>query len=216
VRVLDGNARVAAYLSQIRNDDAMYIAARKDAGGTAPAITAPEWRSDFWSYRATPATGVLRIAGDGERSVDIPVQLTDVVGQLFDRTITAGAMTLFVIPTEPSFAATRIVHGDTTQGVPLSPISGGGGQHLLFVENNAEYRTNLGIVTEQPVTVEFRTYDGNGVLVDQRRFSAGPGLYQFPVTQPVTNGHAEVLFLAGPGRAFASLIDRGTGDATFF
>jgi hypothetical protein len=36
------------------------------------------------------------------------------------------------------------------------------------------------------------------------------------VTQPVTNGHAEVLFIAGTGRAYASLIDRRTGDATYF
>ncbi len=220
IRVLDGEASVVAYLSQIRDDDAMYLAATRSVDGIAPAITSqvsgdPEWRSDLRAHTAVPTASVVRIAGDGERPVDVPLYLTDVLAVLFHRTVTVAAMSFSVNAPDAAFAVTRVVHGATTQAVPFIPPRGGT-QHILFAANDAEYRTNIGVVTPTGATIEVRTYVGNGALTDDRSVDVAPGLYQFPLVHPVSNGRVEVQFRTGSGVAYGSFIDRRTGDATYF
>jgi subtilisin-like proprotein convertase family protein len=218
IRVVSGGASVIAYLSQIRNDDAMFVAAtREPSSGYAPAITAqlsgtPEWRSDLWLAGPPGAAANVAIVGDGERPVESPAQLPDVLALLFHRTVTAAAMNVSV--PAATFASTRIVHGATTQGVPLLRLRGGV-QNILFVANDADYRTNVAIVTAAVATVEILTYDGSGALVDFRAATLlAPGLHQFAVTRPIANGRVAVRFVEGTGRAYGSLIDRRSGDAT--
>jgi hypothetical protein len=45
--------------------------------------------------------------------------------------------------------------------------------------------------------------------------STDGGVAQFQVTQRIVNGRATVRFLGGTGRAYASLVDNRTGDATY-
>jgi subtilisin-like proprotein convertase family protein len=221
VRVVDGTARVAAYLSQVRGNDAMFIPAlrRRLRAAVAPAITAqisgtPEWRSDFWASAAAPASLSVEIVGGGERIVEAPVQYQDVLAQLFHRTITAGG--LAVAMPEGVFAATRIVHGDTTQFIGLPHTGDFGTQHVLFIENSDTYRTNVGIVSDSSAAAECIIYNAAGVEVERHVLVTQRGLAQVPVRARVANGRAEVVYITGGGRAYASVIDGRTGDATFF
>ncbi len=211
VRVIEGDARVAAYLSQI-GTDALFIAAESASERTrcAPAITSqttPDWRSDLWL--ASRDTGTLRIESHPGGAVDavFPAVLEDVLARLFHRTVTTSILCA-TVPADV-FASTRIVHGTTTQSVPML-AAGPAQQHLLFLENSAAHRTNIGIVTTGGLA-EVTVYDAEGIEVE--RF---PVTTQRAVHTPVANGRAVVRFLTGTGRAYASVIDTHTGDATFF
>ncbi|HEX6098287.1 MAG TPA: proprotein convertase P-domain-containing protein [Thermoanaerobaculia bacterium] len=220
VSVVEGDARVAAYVSQI-GADAMYIAAESSRQpGCAPAITSqlsgqPEWRSDLWI--ASPNLDVANIGASpgGDVNVTIAGAYEDVLARLFHRTVTIAE--LCVIATPRSFVSTRIVHGATTQAVPMAPFPAADAQHFLFVENSAAYRTNIGFSGAGGLA-SVTIYDAAGAVVE--RFSLftdlSGGVVQREVRSPVTNGRAVVQFALGTGRAYASVIDRRTGDATFF
>jgi subtilisin-like proprotein convertase family protein len=217
VIVVEGGASVVAYISQVRSDDAMFIPALR-AGirqGIAPVITAqtsgtPLWRSDLWVSSAVSETVGVSLAGDGSASVQSPAVVEDVLARLFHRTVTAGA----IVAGGNAFFATRIVHAETTQFVPFSPETAGL-QQLLFIENGPDYRTNIGIVAREPVAAEVVVYDASGAERERFTLVATRGLAQASVGVPLTHGRAEVRFLGGSGSAFASLIDRRSGDATF-
>jgi subtilisin-like proprotein convertase family protein len=211
VSVVEGDARVTAYLSHI-GTDALFIAAEAAIPhtGCVPAITSqttPEWRSDFWL--ASHDRGVLRIESHPGGAVEssFPASFEDVLARLFHRTVTTS--TLCAAVPASVFASSRIVHGSTTQAVPFLD-AGPAEQHLLFIENSAARRTNIGIVSTG-ATAEVTVYDAEGTEVE--RF---PVTTQRAVQTPLANGRAVVRFLTGTGRAYASVIDTHTGDATFF
>ena len=223
VRVVAGDARVVAYISQLRGSDAMFIPALRSRArlALAPAITgqssdAPSWRSDLWLASSAPGTATVTLAGDGMRQVDVPFFGRDVLALLFHRTVTLAAM--FVDVHAGTFPATRIVHGDTMQFVPFAPQTFEGAHDLLFIENDLEqYRTNIGAAVTSPngALLEIAVFNAAGVEIEHHVLAAGPGLVQMPVRSRVAGGRAAVLFRTGAGYAYASLIDRRTEDATF-
>lgn len=190
IRVIDGDMRASAYLSQVDNGDAMFIDAMTDEAKQriVPAISTPEWRSDLWIASRT-APQLYPTIATSALLVDVP----------------SGA-----------FGASRIVHGDTTQFVPLLAPLGDNEQDLLFVESSSAYRTNVGIVSATPAVAEVTVYDAKGAELEQHVLATTQGLALERIASPVINGRVRVRFLQGSGRAFVSLIDAGTGDATFF
>lgn len=218
VRVISGGARVVAYVSQLANGDAMFIPAQRDGLriGIAPVMTAqtsalPPWRSDLWVNSGSSVSVSVSLAGGGSSSLQSPAFVEDVLARLFHRTVTAGA----IVVAGPAFAGTRIVHAGTMQFVPLMPLQGPDAQQLVFIESGAAYRTNIGIVARDPAVAEVVVFDASGAQLERQTLSTSGGIAQTRVNVPVTNGRAEVRFVAGGGQAWASLIDNGTGDATF-
>jgi len=218
VRVTEGEAVIGAYISQLRNRDSMFIPAQgpEPRTGVAPVITGEgsepaEWRSDFWAASVPSARMDVLVTDTGRVTIDVPTQYEDVLARLFRRTTTFGALS---VRTDPAtFAGTRIVHGNTMQFVPLT-VPAGGTQTVLFVENDSAYRTNLGIVAWEPAAAEVVLYDATGAEVERHSLSTGGGFVQVAVGAAVEGGRAVFRF-SGPGRAYGSLIDRRSGDATF-
>ncbi|HUR81773.1 MAG TPA: proprotein convertase P-domain-containing protein [Thermoanaerobaculia bacterium] len=190
IRVVSGDARVAAYISQLRNDDAMFIPARsaRERSGIAPAITGPVWRSDLW-IGGDPGAARIEATKDGSA---IAATLGPAV-----------------------FAGTRIVHGATMQYVAFQPPTAGP-QTLLFIENGDAYRTNIGIASMGEAAAEVIVYDAAGAEVERHQLATEGGIAQVPVASRVSGGRAVVRFTRGAGIDWASVIDRRSGDATFF
>ena len=212
---VSGDARIAAYISQI-GADAMFIPAEPLAEAQTrlvPVITdqtsgEPLWRSDLWMSSAATSSARIDLIGDGSVIASVPAVFEDVLARLFHRTVTMGALRVHV-PAQ-TFAATRIVSQGRTQFVPLlSPRDSL--QHLLFVESSATHRTNIGVVSEDPVTAEIRVFDSAGVEVERQTLFVANGFAQTRVRALVTNGRAEVR-VDGPARSYASVIG---GDAVF-
>lgn len=190
IRVIEGDARIVAYLSQVENGDAMFIDAKLDEPRTwvVPAIATPQWQSELW--------------------------LASRFGARIDPSVATAALQVGVL--DGAFGATRIVHGGTTEFVPLLDPNGAAEQQLLFVESSAAYRTNVGIVSAVPSIAEVTIYDAKGTEVERHVLATTDGLAQTRVIAPVINGRAAVRFLEGSGRGYVSLIDSLSGDATFF
>jgi len=211
VRVLSGDARVAAYLSQVDNatSDPMFIPAQLPRGVRtliAPAISArgangTQWATDVWS--TGPSLQAEAIAGFA-----VPVtRSTDVLAGIFPLAalrVTTDAATM-----------TRIRTDGMSQFVPLLERTGPAEQQLLFLETAEPYRTNLGIVSDAPAFAEVIVYDAAGTEVTRTVLSTEGGVAQLQLTRRLVNGRATVRFLGGTGRAYASLVDNRTGDATY-
>ena len=147
----------------------------------------------------------------GAATVTIPAAYEDVLARLFHRTVTVAALCTS-LPANV-YGSSRIVHGTTTQAVPLLTETSGP-QHLLFIENDDVHRTNIGIVSESGGSAEVLVYDAAGTEVERSRLSTSGGVAQAALRSRLTNGRAVVRFDTGTGSAYASVIDRGTGDAT--
>lgn len=215
IRVIEGDARVVAYLSQV-DGEGMFIDAKTAVAHTwlAPVISAAPWRSDLLLASREPARTSVVVVNAVGGFVMSPAYYEDVLASLFQRTVSVG--TLFVDLPDGVFGATRIVHGDTTQFIPLLDSFSEPEQHLLFVENSDFYRTNIGIVSAAAAAAEVTIYDASGTAIETQTLSTTGGVAQMRVTPAVINGRAKVRFLQGSGRAYVSLIDNGSGDATFF
>ncbi|HEV7768543.1 MAG TPA: proprotein convertase P-domain-containing protein [Thermoanaerobaculia bacterium] len=204
IRVVSGNARVSAYLSQVdnTNGDAIFIPAESDSLVSrtliAPVIHTAAWRSDLLLATPNPPQSVQ--LNDADVTIDriTTFELTDV---------TFGTVRALLPP--GTIGGTRIRSDGASQFFPLLQPEGQSEQHLVFIESNSAYRTNIGIVSEEPALAEVIVYDAAGSELMRQTVSA-----QMPVTVPVTAGRAVVRFLSGSGRAYASLIDNRTRDAT--
>ena len=215
VRVLAGGARVAAYLSQIdnRTSDPMFIPAQTPRGMRtliSPAIDAhgvngTEWSTDLW----TAGGGALRVEAITAGQTVPVTRMEDVLAHLFP----FGA--LRVLLPDGAIAMSRIRSDGMSQFVPLLPPEGPPEQHLLFIETVAPYRTNIGIVSDEPALAEVTIYDAAGTEVARTTLATAGGVAQLQVLQRVVNGRATVRFAGRPARAYASLVDNRTGDATF-
>jgi subtilisin-like proprotein convertase family protein len=201
VSVIGGQARVAAYVSQVNEaGDAMFIPGQRtrteSAVRSVPAISAGIWRSDLW-FRGPDTFSVLEdVAGPG------PLFL------LLRVTVPPG-----------QFAGTRVRGGATDQFVPLVDAAGAETQQLLFIETMPPYRTNIGVFAGGPLdatgTAEVVVYDAAGTEVQRALLETVGGVAQMPVLPRIVSGRAVVRFLGTPGHAYASLIDNRTGDATY-
>ncbi|HYR29229.1 MAG TPA: proprotein convertase P-domain-containing protein [Thermoanaerobaculia bacterium] len=111
---------------------------------------------------------------------------------------------------------TRIVHGATTQFIPLRELDDRREQHLIALSSDATHRTNIGIVTDGSATAEVIVYDAKGNELERLLLVTQHGLAQLPATASFTGGRAIVRLIAGDRiRAYASVIDRRSGDAAF-
>ena len=229
VNVVSGDARVVAYLSQVDDstDDPMFIPAmlRPTTLRTwiAPAISAEgvngtNWRTDLWlTSNASDTLIPIEAIGAQRPSVQIlllPVTtFDDVLARLFHRSVTIAALRMTLPP--GTIGATRTRTDGFSEFVPLLSVEGDAEENLLFVESGGGYRTNLGIVSEEAAVAELIVYDAAGHEVQRTTLATPGGVAQTVVSTPVVNGRALARFLFGHGHAYASLIDNGTGDATF-
>lgn len=225
LEVIAGDARIGAYLSEVDEvtGDPMFIPAQvlpsEPRLVIAPVISTEAWTSDLW-FHADHADHTLLLRAIGAQRPEATVTFhrtgtfLDVLAQVFHRTVTTAALQL-TLPAE-TFAATR-VRGDnhTSQYVPLLTPDGPATQHILFVETLEPYRTNLGIVSDEPALAEVTVFDSAGVAVMHEQLTTAGGVAQVPVSVRVSNGRAVVRFIAGRGRAYGSLVDGRTSDATY-
>ncbi len=202
VRVISGEARVAAYVSQVNEiGDPMFIPARtlRDelVTGVAPAISADRWRTDLWFSSA----GAVRV---------------DLDALWLNLRLRFAALGVGLDPRQ--LAGTRI-HSSrgTDQFVPFAWAPGQPVQQLLFIETVPPYRTNIGIFSDLAVqtTAEVVVYDAAGVEVQRQVLRTVDGVAQMPVMAGIASGSAAVRFLDGPGHSYASLVDSRTEDATY-
>jgi hypothetical protein len=228
VSVISGNARVVAYYSQVDNatSDAMFIPAVHPANrprSMVPAISAfgasgVRWRTDLWSIVPQPAfpflidltyfIGTQRVSFVGD-----PARSIDVVANGFQSPGTAGAI-FASIPAE-MIAYTRIAADGMSQFVPFGSVNGPEEKQLVFIETTNGFRTNIGIVSDTEAVAEWVAFDAGGIERQRGVLSTNGGLAQAAITAPLAAGRVRVRFLSGRGRAYASLVDNGTADATF-
>lgn len=231
IEVVEGSARVVAYLSQIdgSTNDPMLIPAalphEEPRTLVAPVISAPglygsEWLSDLWasSQEGERVVQVEAIGGGGgtlhaELLLGEHLLLRDVLARLFHRSLTLAALRLTLPP--DSLAMTRIRNGGMSQFVPLLPPAGPPIQHILFVESSAGYRTNLGILCERECVAGVEVRDAAGAVVLQADLATSGGVARMAVPVMLTNGRAVVRFDRGAGQAWGSLVDNRSGDATY-
>ncbi len=216
VRVVSGNARVAAYISQI-GTDTMFVPAELAPARQriAPVITTqtsgePLWRSDLWLASRLPAQATIEAIPGGSVAAMSPALFQDVLARLFHRTVTTA--TLRATLPAGVFAATRIVSQEQTQYVPLL-AAGPAEQHLLFIESSDETRTNIGIAAAGPAAAEVLVYDAAGTELERYVLATNGGVAQIRVNARVADGRARVRFTSGTGRAYASVLG---SDATFY
>ncbi|HEX7707856.1 MAG TPA: hypothetical protein VF701_15465, partial [Thermoanaerobaculia bacterium] len=88
-------------------------------------------------------------------------------------------------------------------------------QHLLFIENDGTYRTNLGIAASAPALAAVSVRDASGHEIESHLLGTDGGIAQVAVSSHVSGGRAVVRILSGDARGYASLIDTRSGDATF-
>jgi hypothetical protein len=207
VSVISGQARVAAYVSQVNEiGDPMFIPAQRPPNDLAlrfaPAISVDRWRTDVWFSSA-----------EGVR-----VELDALWVKLRLR---FGAFSVGINANE--LAGSRIHSSSgTDQFVPFAGFSFRNERQLVFIETTPPYRTNIGIFnsSSRSTAAEVVVYDAAGIEVQREILRTINGVAQMLVVPQITSGRAVVRFLDGPdfgpGRqAYASLIDDRTGDATY-
>jgi subtilisin-like proprotein convertase family protein len=200
VSVVSGEARVAAYVSQIsEHGDAMFIPARRLPDRfvvrSAPAISASPWHSDVWFSSAAMSRVILDALWTQFRQTYAVIDVyTDVL------------------------AGTRIRNGKTDQYVPLAGVPGlPYSQNLVFIETAPPYRTNIGIFNFNfhETIADVVVFDSAGVEVQRERLTTFDRIAQVPILPGIVRGRAFISFVTGEGYAFASLVDERTGDATY-
>src|SRR5581483_4046935 len=199
---VDGLARVLAYGSVVDNlsGDGIFIPAARVRGGVVPVIHAAGangtlWRTDIWISNPNGGAVVIRDAG---QSVGEGFVAPDPTGLLLvtSRTYTssaAGSFGQFIPPGIPS----------------VEPAT------LLGIENDAAFRTNIGVIAPSPAAVRFIAYDVSGAEVWRSDMFVS-GRMQFPLPVRLAMGQVAVQVIAGGGVVpYASVVDNGSGDPVY-
>lgn len=206
VSVVSGEARVAAYVSQVNEiGDAMFIPAQQPPNDlalrVAPAISVDRWRTDVW-FSSVEAVRV------------------DLDALWVNLHLRFGALPIAINANQ--LAGSRIhSSGGTDQFVPFVGFSTRNEQQLVFIETTQPYRTNIGIFNDtlRSSAAEVIVYDAAGTEAQRETVRTINGLAQMSVVPGIASGRAVVRFLDDPGQkpshAYASLIDDRTGDATY-
>lgn len=223
ITVVGGPAVIVAYLSQVdaRSGDAVFVPAERRTTGErrviAPVISGAGWETDVRLYdtlNRVPSVQATLLSGHFQEAKVLQGGYLPAVLRAFREGTGLSALHLRI--TEGVSAAARIHRGGLSQFVPFLDTAGLVEQNLLFVENDAAYRTNIGIVAESMAVAEVVVFDSAGVEIQRESLVTVGGIVQRRVVSPRAIGaRAVVRFLAGTGRAYASLIDNRTGDATF-
>ena len=225
ISVVSGDAEVVGYVSQIEQatGDSMFVPAlrQRSRAVIAPAISANgagfRWQTDLWLPVPVPAFPFVisldyTTGGVSAENRTLDSVQFDAVAAGWGRPGTAG--TIYFGTSGEMLAHSRITNGASSQYVPFLPATVGD-QHLLFVENGATYRTNLGLAARGAAVAEVIVFDAAGREVERHRLETPGGIAQEPVAAPLTEGWALVRMISGSGRGYASIIDRRTGDATY-
>ena len=208
VSVVEGEARVAAYVSQVNEiGDPMFIPAERLPSGfvnrAAPAISVEGWRTDIWFSSANAVRVHFDVLWTAVRlrfaSLGIGLDANQIAGSRIHSNNGTDQFVPFV-------------------GVP--PLQDE--RHLLFIETMPPYRTNIGVFNyfAPETTAEVVVFDAAGAEVQREVLRTSEGVAQMAVAPRVTGGRAVVRFLdngleLGRGHAYASLVDNRTGDATY-
>jgi subtilisin-like proprotein convertase family protein len=230
VRVIEGEARVGVYLAQIDNaggDSILVPAEPLPPAGTfiAPATDTPglggtAWQSDVWT-RGEIHGNAFNIDFIDNRLGDAVTQLYRPLDQaprvLESRYARPGSFGMLAAHANGDTILRSRIRGanGTAQFVPFRTPDGPLEQHLLFIENNAGYRTNIGVVANERAVAEVIVFDSNGAEVQRALLFTNRGIAQIPVNATLTAGRARVRFLEGRGRAYASMIDNRSTDALY-
>lgn len=206
-----GAARVLAYGSVVDNlsGDAIFIPAARVRRGVVPVIhtagaNGTLWRTDIWISNPTPApqqgipAGGALLTRDARGSDGLGFVTPDTTGRLLvtSRTYTAGAngtFGQFVPPDRPS----------------TEPAT------LLGVENDAAFRTNIGVIAPTAAVVRLIAFDAAGN--EQWRSDVfASGITQFPLPVRLSMGRVTVQVIAGDGVVpYASVVDNASGDPVY-
>jgi len=243
LRVVSGDARIAAYSSVIDNSsgDPIYVPAAAARAGTyaAPVINQPgvntSWHSDiiisslsgsgegFQLTYTDTVTGerIVKQSGVGAHEV---LELADVVAAYFGRTglgSVVAELPANVAATSRTFTAAN--NGTYGQFIPLTPVEQPSGpRELLHIERSSAFRTNLGAINtgNADAVIRFTLFDAAGHQIGTAdRTAAALRVVQFSLdaitSATVVDGRVEVEVIAGKAIAWASVVDNTTGDPIF-
>jgi len=243
LRVVSGDARIAAYSSVIDNSsgDPIYVPAAAPRAGTfaAPVINQPGvntlWHSDivisslsgsgegFQLTYTDAVTGerIVKQSGVGAHEV---LELADVVAAYFGRTglgTVVAELPANLAATSRTFTAAN--NGTYGQFIPLTPIEQPAGpRELLHIERSSAFRTNLGAINtgNTDSVIRFTLFDAAGHQIGSTDRTAAPQrVIQFSLdaitSAPIVDGRVEVEVVAGNAIAWASVVDNITGDPIF-
>ncbi len=199
VAVYNGSgAPVDLKMRYLPHDTDNSSAAWVDAGSVAAGAT-----QGFDDLLAT-LFGVS--SGTGGVAVCVPFMGVEVMSRTYNRTPTG-------------------TYGQEIPGrLASDAIPAGLAGNLLQLHQNAEYRTNVGLlnITDQAATGDFYLYADSGMLLGTRSFNLPPfgqhqenGIFASVGATDVENGRAQVWVTSGAVLAYASVIDNATGDPSY-
>jgi PKD repeat protein len=245
---------VLAYASTIdgRTGDPIYQSAERIPAAGPRSLLIPTvgrltgvnnslWRSDVRVMNADTAaqtvTLALRTAGgtfSASRALAPGETLAydDVITNAFPQLVGNVGGSLLVTAPGPIIATSRTfnVTAGGTYGLyvpsrPAAELTGTGeSAWLVQLQENAEYRCNLGITSyDEPVTVSVRAFDAAGTTLAIKQYGVGAGqnvqigrvLADMGIALPLAAAGAEVTVLHGTAFLYASVVDNRTGDTTF-
>ena len=249
ITVLDGE-EVVAYGSVVDNatNDPTTIPMKTDGGATLTTVAAAArgegaagslWRTDLGLLNsgeaATDVQVVLHRSDGSDLDLDLSLAagehrlLEDVVGALGGE----GSGSLAIVSSSPILVSSRTYNQSATgtfgqylDGVgSSSTMAAGSSVWLPQLQQNAEFRTNIGLhnTGENPSRVRVHLRDAEGSLLEsvQRTIEGGNRVQlQEPFDRiagrtDIDAGYAVVEILTGDGLvAYASVIDNRTNDPT--
>jgi len=208
----------------------------------APGANGTTWRTDvaIQNFQTTPISVDMELVETGEgltnninpvgTTVTVPagasVLLPDVLNNYRGLASSSGAL---LVGADKAFAITSRTYNLTPAGTLGQTVSASGDVatgndtplYIPGLVQNAKFRTNLGLVmsaTSQPLNVSVTVNGGT------KTFTVQPGVtthVQFPVSAVSPSNFdaagAVVMITSGTGTviAYGSVVDNGTGDASF-
>jgi CubicO group peptidase (beta-lactamase class C family) len=249
ITVLSGQD-IFVYASVIDNatGDPTAIPMKRDAGLTRQWIPAAAhgagaqgsvWRTDVCLLNTSDhtSTAELRYRGSNGEAATVPIQVSAgeqvVIEDAVSQIGFSGSGSIEVVSDRPLFASSRTyntgadgTYGLFLDGVPAHAAARAGDTvWLTQLRQNADFRSNIGLVNSGELTARVRIHlhDGSGVVVASLTRLLEPGGWhqlQEPFSRlagrtDIEAGYARVSVESGDGViAYASVIDNATNDGT--
>jgi subtilisin-like proprotein convertase family protein len=233
LRVMTGDARIAAYGSVIDNvtGDSIYIPGEQPRAGSyvAPVINAPGANGTYWQTE-------IAFSAPQDRDGVASLRTFDATGRREFTLLGTAARTTLLTTTLAAFgtlrldtdadslANARIATSGYSQFVPFQRIiDATPARDLLEIESSAAFRTNVGAINaaDSEARLRFTLFDAAGRAIGSTERTLQPfEAIQFPVgaltAAPLLDGRVRVDLLAGSAYvAWASVVDNLTGDPIF-